>query len=120
MLTLKLLLLSLTCVDLHSDNDIESECRYGARNKYSESYNRWSHYLDSIAAAERSHTPCEEARSCSSCHDAVIARDLAPFSAAGGVSRDMVRRAGEVARVTRYQIIGGKVYRSEECMFPFR
>ena len=75
MLTLKLLLLSLTCVDLHSDNDIESECRYGARNKYSESYNRWSHYLDSIAAAEKSHTPCEEAGSCSSCHDAVIAQD---------------------------------------------
>jgi len=120
MLILKLLLLSLTCVDLHSDNDNASECRYGARNKYTESYNRWSHYLDSIAAAEESHTPCEEAGSCSSCHDAVIARDLAPFSAAGGVTRDMVRRAGEVARVTRYQIIGGKVYRSEECMFPFR
>ena len=116
---LKLLLLSLTCVDLHSDNDNASECRYGARNKYTESYNRWSLYLDSIAAAEESHTPCEEAGSCSSCQDAVIARDLAPFSA-GGVTRDMVRRAGEVARVTRYQIIGGKVYRSEECMFPFR
>lgn len=106
---------------LDSDND---NCPYNdERNKYTEGSNRWQHYFDSISKANKEFELSADCWSetddpCSACHDRVRAEDLAPFS--GGITRSMVEQAEAVSRVTKYQIINGKLYRSEDCMFPFR
>ena len=94
------------------------ECPYSDRNKYSEASNRWSHYFNSLEKAESAYVGCEQDSSCSSCHDDVIRSDLVPFKS--GITQDMMEAAAKVPRVTKYQIIKGKLYRSEDCMFPFR
>lgn len=117
-----LIFFKLSFVLLHdSDND---NCPYNdERNKYTEGSNRWQHYFDSITKANKEFelsADCwsESCDPCSACHDRVRAEDLAPFS--GGITRSMVEQAEAVSRVTKYQIINGKLYRSEDCMFPFR
>lgn len=117
-----LIFFKLSFVLLHdSDND---NCPYNdERNKYTEGSNRWQHYFDSISKANKEFelsADCwsESCDPCSACHDRVRAEDLAPFS--GGITRSMVEQAEAVSRVTKYQIINGKLYRSEDCMFPFR
>ena len=106
-----LLFLKLSFVLLHdSDND---NCRYSdARNKYTEGSNRWQQYFDSIDKAEKEFRLSVDNRSngpCSSCHDNVRENDLAPFS--GGITKAMMKKAESVSRVTKYQIINGKLYR---------
>eukprot|EP00088_Acartia_fossae_P005994 TRINITY_DN12730_c0_g1_i3.p1 TRINITY_DN12730_c0_g1~~TRINITY_DN12730_c0_g1_i3.p1 ORF type:complete len:411 (+),score=73.39 TRINITY_DN12730_c0_g1_i3:47-1279(+) len=82
---------------------------------------KWQKYLDLISQAEQDYAPCtRDSSDCSTCHDDVIHQDLAPFLAVGGITRDMMAVAANVSRVTKYQIIGNKLYRSEQCMFPFR
>ena len=106
-----LLFLKLSLVLLHdSDND---NCPYSdARNKYTEGSNRWQQYFDSIDKAEKEFRLSVDNQStgpCSSCHDNVRENDLAPFS--GGITKSMMERAESVSRVTKYQIINGKLYR---------
>ena len=106
-----LLFLKLSFVLLHdSDND---NCRYSdARNKYTEGSNRWQQYFDSIEKAEKEFllsVDNQSAGPCSSCHDNVRENDLAPFS--GGITKAMMIKAESVSRVTKYQIINGKLYR---------
>ena len=108
-----LIFFKLSFVLLHdSDND---NCPYNdERNKYTEGSNRWQHYFDSIAKANKEFelsADCwsESCDPCSACHDRVRAEDLAPFS--GGITRSMVEQAEAVSRVTKYQIINGKLYR---------
>ena len=106
---------------LRSEQDLEDrdlKCPYSDRNKYSEASNRWSQYFNSIETAEADYVGCEKDPSCSSCHDDVIKTDLAPFKT--GITKDMMEAAARVPRVTKYQIIRGELYRSEDCMFPFR
>jgi len=117
-----LIFFKLTFVLLHDgENDI---CPYSdERNKYTEGSNRWQQYFDRIAKASKEFELSADCWSesddpCSACHDQVRADDLAPFS--GGITRSMVEHAEAVSRVTKYQIINGKLYRSEDCMFPFR
>ena len=82
---------------------------------------KWQKYLDLIAQAEQDYAPCTRDDSdCTTCHDDVIHQDLAPFLGVGGISQEMMAVAANVSRVTKYQIIGNKLYRSENCMFPFR
>ena len=111
-----LIFFKLSFVLLHqSDND---NCPYNdERNKYTEGSNRWQNYFDSIVKANKEielSAECwsESGDSCSSCHDRVRAEDLAPFS--GGITRSMVEQAETVSRVTKYQIIKGKLYRYTE------
>ena len=106
-----LLFFKLSLVLLHdSDND---NCRYSdARNKYTEGSNRWQQYFDSIDKAEKEFRLSVDNQSngpCSSCHDNVRENDLAPFS--GGITKSMMEKAESVSRVTKYQIINGKLYR---------
>ena len=104
---------------LDSDND---NCPYNdERNKYTEGSNRWQHYFDSISKANKEFelsADCwsESCDPCSACHDRVRAEDLAPFS--GGITRSMVEQAEAVSRVTKYQIINGKLYRSQTIRNP--
>jgi len=104
----------------NSDNEkSEDKCPFSDnRNKYSAASNKWQEYLENISAAEAEYIPCNIDSSCSSCFDDVIERDLAPFKS--GISQEMIRKAEAVSRVTKYQIIDGQLYRSEDCMFPFR
>lgn len=116
-----LLFFKLSFVLLHgSDNDI---CPYSdERNKYSEGSNRWQEYFDKIDQANKAFELIDYGSvSCDPCddiYDDVREEDLAPFS--GGITRFMVEQAEAVSRVTKYQIINRKLYRSEDCMFPFR
>jgi len=88
-------------------------------SKYSKENNRWDEYLENIREAKANCVPCSFVDSCSSCHFSVIEEDLKPFE--GGITEEQLNGAWkEGARLTKYQIIGGKVYRSEECMFPTR
>ena len=103
-------------VSLHT-SDAES-CPYQNTNKYSKQANLWEEYFNLIKQAETEYKPCEIDDICSSCHDDVIKADLAPFSK--GVTKDMISKAASISKVSKYQIIDGKVYRSEDCMFPFR
>ena len=118
MLTLLTLILNNLCLVSPHNSDSPTTCPYQNNNKYSEVSNRWEEYLSAIRAAEASYTPCSPDPSCSSCHDDVIKSDLSPFQS--GITRDMMRRAESVTRVTKYQIIDGELFRSEDCMFPFR
>ena len=94
----------------YRDNNSEDICPFSdSINKYSEASNRWQEYLENISVAEADYVPCKTDLSCSSCFDDVIERDLAPFKS--GISQDMIKEAEGVSRVTKYQIIDGKLYR---------
>jgi len=101
----------------YDSNESEIDCDFKTANKYSKENNRWEEYLQHINKAARNYVSCK-AESCSSCHDNVYTKDLTVFSE--GISKDMVRKAGLISRTTKYQIVGGKLYRSQDCMFPFR
>lgn len=96
---------------------IDSDCDLESANKYSKENNRWEEYLENNSKAASDYVTCK-IESCSSCHDQVFEADLAIFSE--GITKEMVTKAALISRTTKYQIIGGKLYRSEDCMFPFR
>jgi protein glucosyltransferase len=87
----------------------------------------WRPFLDSISRAEQEYDAVSSkscyrdlTTDCTVCHDNVIINDLAPFQDAGGISAAMMESASQIKRITKYQIINHKLYRSENCMFPFR
>jgi len=87
---------------------------------------KWQPYLNVISRSEQEYISCSDpdvvitSADCTACHDDVIKQDLAPFLAAGGISQEMMKEAAETNRITKYQVIDHKLYRSENCMFPFR
>ncbi|XP_065567041.1 O-glucosyltransferase rumi homolog [Artemia franciscana] len=99
-----------TCSADQSDcSDLEED------KKYAESKNnRWSHYLEEIEKAKASYEPCQSSNC--SCHTTLIEKDLLVFK--DGITEDLINRAR--TKGVLYQILNGKVYREEECMFPFR
>jgi len=88
------------------------------KNKYSKENNAWYEFVENISKAENEYTQCEN-QACSSCHDEVFQRDLHIFKD-GGITKEMMNKASSISRITKYQIIKGQVYRSKDCMFPFR
>jgi len=101
----------------HEPENSDINCDLETANKYSKENNRWEEYLDNVEKAASDYVACN-VEACSSCHDMVFTADLATFSE--GISKEMVNKAGLISRTTKYQIIGGKLYRSQDCMFPFR
>jgi len=101
----------------HEPENSDINCDLETANKYSKENNRWEEYLDNVEKAASDYVACN-VEDCSSCHDRVFTADLATFSE--GISKEMVNKAGLISRTTKYQIIGGKLYRSQDCMFPFR
>lgn len=71
-------------------------------------------YLTVIQDAERDYKECNNTKN--SCFRDVIIHDLSPFKK--GISEEMIVAAK--IRGTFYQIIGGKLYREKDCMFPTR
>ena len=108
----KLLFAFLASIALASSH---SDCELGI---YSKEGNRWEEYRQRAEEAKREATPCLVEEGCSICHEQVIARDLETWKE--GITKEAVQAAGKVARSTKYQVINGTLYRSEECMFPFR
>jgi len=85
-----------------------------SKNKYTVKSDRWEQYNLKVEEASANYVPCGE----NHCHDSVIDKDLAVFG--GKISREQVDKAAEISRVTKYQVIDHKLYRSEDCMFHFR
>jgi protein glucosyltransferase len=78
--------------------------------------------IDAAAASCASTPACTTAREC---YGARIEHDLAPWRNAGGVSREAFQRtAAERFKtgmgLSHYQIVGGRLYRDERCMFSAR
>ncbi|XP_077577575.1 protein O-glucosyltransferase 1 [Stigmatopora nigra] len=69
-----------------------------------------------ISQAVRVHTPCKSANC--SCHLKVLEQDLSPFR--GGITEDFMTSTVQRRVGTHYQIIGHKLYREQNCMFPAR
>lgn len=72
-------------------------------------------YLTMIQDAEQNYKECNNTKN--SCFSDVIRRDLSSFRKKG-ISKEMIIAAK--TRGTFYQIIGGKLYREKDCMFPAR
>ncbi|XP_077370474.1 protein O-glucosyltransferase 1 [Festucalex cinctus] len=71
---------------------------------------------DIIAEAVKVYTQCNSANC--SCHLKVLQQDLAPFH--GGISENVMASTIQRGVGTHYQIIGHKLYREHNCMFPAR
>ncbi|XP_072318082.1 protein O-glucosyltransferase 1 [Eucyclogobius newberryi] len=76
----------------------------------------WSVITDNIANSIKVHTPCNP-DNCG-CHASVLQDDLRPFKA--GISEDFMTSTVKKGVGTHYQIIGHKLYREHNCMFPAR
>jgi len=114
---------------INSDcNQVESESNNHLQHEKQKYLNpAWQPFLDSISRAEQEYDAVSSkscyrdlTTDCTLCHDNVIINDLAPFQDAGGISKAMMEAASQIKRITKYQIINHKLYRSENCMFPFR
>lgn len=75
---------------------------------------RWLPYLNRIQKRLQSHQPCHN----DTCYSRLIQQDLAPFQS--GISRDVMKNVLSRNLGTHYQIIGHRLYRQEDCMFPAR
>ena len=76
----------------------------------------WKTYLDKIKKATANYEDCSN-KKCA-CYSDVIGDDLRVWKDRGGITKnefdDTARRG------VHYQIINHKLYREEDCMFPFR
>ncbi|CDQ68921.1 protein O-glucosyltransferase 1 [Oncorhynchus mykiss] len=77
---------------------------------------RWQIYLEKITKATQLYKPCSP-YNCS-CHLSVLNDDLRPFRE--GVSEELMADTLRRGVGTHYQIINGKLYREQNCMFPAR
>ncbi|XP_068612510.1 protein O-glucosyltransferase 1 [Brachionichthys hirsutus] len=82
----------------------------------SASAEQWKQIKAEISEAVEGNSPCGSANC--SCHLSVLQQDLEPFR--GGVSEALVAAALGRGVGTHYQVIGHKLYRQHDCMFPAR
>ncbi|XP_061642131.1 protein O-glucosyltransferase 1 isoform X2 [Phyllopteryx taeniolatus] len=71
---------------------------------------------DTISEAVKVYSRCNTANC--SCHLKVLQQDLGPFH--GGISEDVMGSTVQRGVGTHYQLIGHKLYRERNCMFPAR
>ncbi|XP_069491806.1 protein O-glucosyltransferase 1 [Ambystoma mexicanum] len=77
---------------------------------------QWQDHLDRIEDAVKNYRPYES-QNCS-CHRSVLERDLALFH--NGIDKELLSDVVSRKLGTHYQILGGKLYRETDCMFPAR
>ncbi|KAM3585359.1 uncharacterized protein V6R79_015385 [Siganus canaliculatus] len=77
---------------------------------------QWKKIKDNISHAVNNYTPCNH-DNCG-CHLSVLEDDLRPFK--GKISQDLMASTLQRGVGTHYQIIGHKLYREHNCMFPAR
>lgn len=70
--------------------------------------------LTKIEQAIAEYQPCEE-KNCG-CHAGTITKSLYPFR--DGITKQMIDNVRQYG--TKYQIIGQKIYRDANCLFPAR
>lgn len=98
----------------------EDQCGGLDHSMYSAAANQWQSYLQLINQAKSDYVECGlDEEGCSKCYDSQIDKDLDPFKEQG-ITEETMLAASNVSRVTKYQIIDHKLYRSDSCMFPFR
>lgn len=86
--------------------------------KYAGAFNtRWHSYLQKINESLQQYVPCPDEDNECACHAQVIERDLSPW-AESGISAELFARVK--TKGIHYQIVGHKLYRGEDCLFPFR
>ncbi|XP_019967883.2 protein O-glucosyltransferase 1 [Paralichthys olivaceus] len=76
----------------------------------------WKKIRESISEAVAGFSPCSPVNC--SCHLSVLQHDLRPFK--GRISEDFMAATIQRGVGTHYQIIGHKLYREHNCMFPAR
>lgn len=89
-------------------------CTGGPRGQEPGGDERWLPYLNRIHKRLQGHQPCHN----DSCYSRQVEQDLLPFGS--GVSRDLMRGVLDRRLGTHYQVIGRRLYREEDCMFPAR
>ncbi|GFO43582.1 protein o-glucosyltransferase 1 [Plakobranchus ocellatus] len=77
---------------------------------------RWSHYTERIDQAVSAYRDCKN-EPCS-CYERVLERDLRVWNEKGGITDKNLKAA--IPYGVHYQIIKHKLYRQDDCMFPFR
>ncbi|KAM9334410.1 protein O-glucosyltransferase 1 [Symphorus nematophorus] len=77
---------------------------------------QWKKIKEKISDAVKGYTPCNPVNC--SCHLSVLQHDLQPFK--GKISEDVMAATVQRGVGTHYQIIGHKLYREHNCMFPAR
>ncbi|XP_053660590.1 O-glucosyltransferase rumi homolog [Anopheles marshallii] len=79
---------------------------------YSADFNK---YFSAIESSVAGYVPCNNTNC--NCHTDVLKADLKPFKL-HGITKDSINRAKQYG--THYQVVGHKLYRQRECMFPAR
>ncbi|XP_061571656.1 protein O-glucosyltransferase 1 [Cololabis saira] len=77
---------------------------------------RWKKIREKISKSVEEDTPCNSVNC--SCHLSVLQHDLQPFQS--GIPEDVMAATVQRGVGTHYQIIGHKLYREHNCMFPAR
>lgn len=77
---------------------------------------RWKKVREKVSVAVDGYTPCSSANC--SCHLSVLQHDLRPFK--GKIPLDLMAKTVQRGVGTHYQVIGHKLYREHNCMFPAR
>ncbi|XP_041834841.1 protein O-glucosyltransferase 1 [Melanotaenia boesemani] len=77
---------------------------------------QWKEIQEKISEAVKEYTLCSSVNC--SCHLSVLQHDLELFK--GGISEDIMAVTVQRGVGTHYQIIGHKLYREKNCMFPAR
>ncbi|XP_043966018.1 protein O-glucosyltransferase 1 isoform X1 [Gambusia affinis] len=78
--------------------------------------NTWKEIQEKVSAAVKGYKTCNPVNC--SCHLGVLHHDLKPFER--GISQDVMATTVQKGVGTHYQIIGHKLYREHNCMFPAR
>ncbi|KAM4711058.1 protein O-glucosyltransferase 1 [Anableps anableps] len=78
--------------------------------------NEWKKIQEKVSEAVKGYTPCNPVNC--SCYLSVLHHDLKPFER--GISQDVMAATVQKGVGTHYQVIGHKLYREHNCMFPAR
>ncbi|XP_020290867.1 O-glucosyltransferase rumi homolog isoform X2 [Pseudomyrmex gracilis] len=114
-------LLTGLCEDQFCSIDDADSCEENAqadehKSLYTKATNeRYRKYLVAIQEAEENYEECNNTRN--ECFKDVIKRDLRPFRK-DGIDKKLIELTK--TRGTYYQIIGNRLYREKNCMFPAR
>ncbi|XP_028995321.1 protein O-glucosyltransferase 1 [Betta splendens] len=77
---------------------------------------QWRKTKEKISDSVKAYSPCSPVNC--SCHLSVLHQDLGPFRR--GISEDVMAATVQRGVGTHYQVIGNKLYREHNCMFPAR
>ncbi|XP_032412569.1 protein O-glucosyltransferase 1 isoform X1 [Xiphophorus hellerii] len=78
--------------------------------------NTWKEIQEKVSEAVKGYKTCNPVNC--SCHLGVLHHDLKPFER--GISQDVMATMVQKGVGTHYQVIGHKLYREHNCMFPAR